>query len=176
MDDDDVHSPKSVSVSYDRHLIVGGSGGKTLVRPDNIIHAGFEERLFDVLVGLKVTAAQYSMHLTSNVRHRIFSELDRLLNAENWYEEDDFPTTEAFRDFLSWTVYSQHQCWQSLGVGNGGQMLAVWLAPRGVVTAGFRGNNKVGWTAKIDVDGVASLSADIGSLKEFDRLLGSYLD
>lgn len=112
----------------------------------------FEEQIFNSLVSLKVSVSQYAMHLTTEERHRIFAELDSLINVDDWHEGDTLPNIIAFRDFLKWMIYSKYFKWISLGVSDEGGMTVAWKTKRVLLTAkfsGLAGQDGVKWTAQI---------------------------
>jgi hypothetical protein len=92
------------------------------------------------------------MHLSTEERHRLFKELDGLINVEHWHEGDTLPSIIAFRDFLKWMIYSKYFKWISLGVSDDGGMLVAWKTPRVLLTAkfsGLAGQEGVRWTAEM---------------------------
>jgi hypothetical protein len=114
--------------------------------------ADFAERIFNSLVALKVAVSQYAMHLSDAERHRIFAELDSVINTEDWHEEDQLPKIEAFKDFLKWMIYSKYNKWISIGVSDDGDLTVAWKTKRVLLTAKFSGLNgqeAVRWTAQI---------------------------
>lgn len=156
-------------------LVLSGSGSSTLVTsrsPRNSLH----EELFSELVKLKIAVAQYAMHLSRDTRHRIFHDLDSLLNPEDWYEEDKLPQMSSFRDFLKWTVYAKRFNWISLGISNDGHIQAAWKSDRGLLTARYTGNGRVIWTARITAEGGDDQLAGDSSLQSLERQAHFYLD
>jgi hypothetical protein len=111
---------------------------------------GFEQKIFDSLVHLKVAVATYAMHLPSAERRRIFDRLDALINVEDWHEEDPLPIVESFKNFLKWLVYTNTFDWSSIGVSNEGTILVAWSRPRVAVTANFSTSGRVAWTARLE--------------------------
>lgn len=134
------------------------------------------EELFSELVKLKIAVAQYAMHLSRDTRHKIFDDLDSLLNPDDWYEEDKLPQMTSFRDFLKWTVYAKRFNWISLGISNDGHIQAAWKSERGLLTARYTGNGRVLWTAKIIAEGGDDHLAGDSSLQSLERQAHFYLD
>jgi hypothetical protein len=140
----DATSPVGKSVLFDKQP-------QTFLRtvPES---ASFEEQIFNSLVSLKVAVSQYAMHLTTEERHRIFAELDSLINVDDWHEDDQLPNIVAFKDFMKWMIYSRYFKWISFGVSDEGGMLVAWKTPRVLLTAkfsGLAGQEGVKWTAQI---------------------------
>ena len=115
----------------------------------------FSEQIFNSLVGLKVAVSQYAMHLSHAERHRIFAELDSVINVDDWHEGDELPKIAAFQDFLKWMIYSKYNKWLSLGVSDTGHLLVAWKTPRVLLTGEFSGatsQDALKWTAQIKSD------------------------
>ena len=112
----------------------------------------FTARVFKSLVALKVAVSQYAMHLSNSERHRIFAELDSVINTDDWHEDDQLPKIEAFKDFLRWMIYSKYNKWISIGVSDDGHLLVAWKTDRILLTArfsGLAGQEAVRWTVQI---------------------------
>ena len=132
-------------------VFVEANQPQTLVRtiPEN---ADFAEQIFNSLVSLKVAVSQYAMHLSTLERHRIFAELDSIINIEDWHEGDALPKVNAFKDFLKWMIYSKYFKWISIGISDEGSLLVAWKTKRVLLTAkfsGLAGQEGVRWTAQI---------------------------
>lgn len=144
-------SVKDATSAEGKRVLLGRKETQTFLRvvPEA---SSFEEQIFNSLVSLKVAVSQYAMHLTTEERHRIFSELDYLINVEDWHEGDQLPNVVAFRDFLKWMIYSKYFKWISLGVSEEGGMLVAWKTKRVLLTArfsGLAGQEGVRWTAEM---------------------------
>jgi hypothetical protein len=133
-----------------KKFMVVGRQLQTLARaiPES---ANFAEQVFNSLVALKVSVSQYAMHLSTEERHRIFEELDSVINVEDWHEGDTLPKINAFKEFLKWMIYSKYSKWISIGVSDDGSLLVAWKTPRVLLTAKFSGlvgQEDVRWTAQ----------------------------
>jgi hypothetical protein len=145
-------SIKDAPLAEGKKFVVDSKEHRTIVRAVPEINASFEEQVFNSLVLLKVSISQYAMHLSTEERHRLFKELDGLINVEHWHEGDTLPSIIAFRDFLKWMIYSKYFKWISLGVSDDGGMLVAWKTPRVLLTAkfsGLAGQEGVRWTAEM---------------------------
>ena len=137
-----------------KRVLLGNRERHTFLQtvPDS---ASLEAQIFNSLVSLKVAVSQYAMHLSTEERHRIFEELDYLINVDDWHEGDTLPNIVAFRDFLKWMIYSKYFKWISLGVSEEGGMLVAWKTKRVLLTArfsGLAGQEGVRWTAEMTSD------------------------
>jgi hypothetical protein len=136
----------------------------------------FEQRVTDALVQLKAAAAEYAMHLSSAQRETIFNQLESIINVEDWYEEDEFPKLNSFKDLLAWSIYADVPQWDSLGVDDDGDILVAWHNDQVTLTANFDGNRLVRWTSRYQEEGdaVAHAAGDC-SLRQFAKQARFYL-
>jgi hypothetical protein len=116
------------------------------------------------------------MHLTPETRAKLFRDLDEVLNVDDWYEEDAFPNTVSFRDFLKWTIYSKRYNWLSIGFSDEGDILVAWKSEHALLTATFRGNSRVFWTATRSSPEGETYAAGESTLRFFEREAQLYLD
>jgi hypothetical protein len=84
-----------------------------------------EFQLYDNLASSKVAIAKVSMHLPVAMRQRIFSELDRLLNIEDWDDDCSFVNVESIHTFMRTVIYNSIKKIKSLGISDG-NLLASW--------------------------------------------------
>jgi hypothetical protein len=136
----------------------------------------FAQRVDDVLVELKSAASQYAMYLSPEQRETIFDQLENIINVDDWYEEDEFPRLNAFKDLLAWSIYAELPQWHSLGVDDDGDVLIAWHTKELTLTANFDGNRLVRWTSRYQGEGeaVAHAAGDC-SLRQFAKQAKFYL-
>lgn len=162
----------------DWKVVVEGRKAQTLVRsiPE---HTDFEGRIFNALVSLKVAVSQYAMHLSHEERHRIFGELDCVINTEDWHEGDELPKLNAFQDFLKWMIYSKYFKWISIGASDDGSLLVAWKTKRVLLSAKFSGKSgqeAVRWSAQItSKDGETGHTVGKCPLRLFSEQANFYL-
>jgi hypothetical protein len=134
-----------------------------------------KEKLFDSAVSLKVALSKYAMHLSQKQRQKTFSEIDRLLDIEDWDEEDRLPKSASFVDFFKWIVYSKEADWTSFGLSDAGNLLAAWKIGGSLLTANFLGNGTALWTARLLDESGESHVAGSGTLSSFATTASFYL-
>jgi hypothetical protein len=158
----------------DASLLVGSGRGKQIVgaRDEQSSH---EERVFEFLVQLKTAVSTYAMHLSNATRQKLFGDLDAILNAEDWYENDAPPRLNCFRDFLKWTIYSKRFNWLSFGFSDDGEILVAWKTHTALLTARFKGNGRVMWTANRSAPDESYAAGD-SALQFFERESRIYLE
>jgi len=158
-------SPNSISITQ---------GSKAIER--KVFEAdSLKNRIFNSAVELKVAVSQYAMHLSNEVRHKLFDDLDAVINVDDWYEEDELPRYVSFRDFLKWTIYSKRFDWLSLGVSDDGSVLLAWRKGDAVLTANFGGRGRVSWTAKTPSESGEAYAAGESPLEFFEKEARLYL-
>lgn len=86
-----------------------------------------EETLFSALAEMKVLTSQVAMHLERSWRDRLFVQLDRLHDLEQWDEGDDPAEIGSFRTFLRMMFLLKVEKQPGLGLANGGHLLAFWI-------------------------------------------------
>jgi hypothetical protein len=143
-------------------------------RSSNIVartadEVSLERKLFDALVSLKVAVAHYAMHISTEHRHRIFSELDSILNVEDWHQDDQLPAVSSLVSFLKWTIFSKQPNWTSIGISDEGTILVAWRTPRVLLTANFNASDSVRWTARVESETGIEHSAGKSSLQYFAK-------
>ncbi|EUB95862.1 hypothetical protein PMI07_002350 [Rhizobium sp. CF080] len=108
-----------------------------------------EVQLANSAMTLKIATSKYAMYLGFIERDRLFSELDFLLDADGWFEEDSQPNLDSFVNFLKWLVETRSLNWVSLGLDAAGNALVAYKKDDNVVTAAFLPDGKVQWTCRI---------------------------
>jgi hypothetical protein len=98
-------------------------------------------RLFNVRANAKMVAAQVSMHLKPEWRAKIYRQIDRLLDVEQWDEGDGLLDVASMKSFLRFIIYANATAVPSLGMAPTGAILAAWRADTRRLTIEFRGND-----------------------------------
>ncbi len=132
--------------------------------------ADFEECIFNALVRLKVTVAEFATHLSRDRREQVFEQLDAVINADDWHEDDELPRILAFRDLLRWSIHSTFYDWSTIGVSDEGHILVAWVKANTRLTANFGGDGQVKWTSRVQqANGEPALAAGKCSLSYFTK-------
>lgn len=111
---------------------------KTIADPEG---SSVAARLFNVRANAKMVAAQVSMHLRPEWRAKIYRQIDRLLDAEQWDEGDGLLDVASMKSFLRFIIYANATAVPSLGMAPTGAILAAWRADTRRLTIEFRGND-----------------------------------
>ena len=87
-----------------------------------------EQRVFKRRADLKILASRIAMHLSPDLRNKLFGGIDRLYDEENYVEGEDAPIlSESYRSFLRFVIYSKVSRPPALGVSREGHLLAAWI-------------------------------------------------
>ncbi len=125
------------------------------------------ERLQHSAMELKQAVAPYAMHLSYDQRHRVFDEIDFLLDVEGWDEDDAQPARTSFVNFLKWAAETKADTWASLALDGDGNTVAAFVNEDNVITAAFLPDATVEWTSRIITDDGIDASAGISPLRSF---------
>ncbi len=91
-----------------------------------------EVRSFKNLSELKTLTSLLAMHLSRETRSIIFSEIDYLLDPNDFdISEDSLISPESFQSYLRFLTYYPSVCPGNLGVAFSGDLFAVWLEEDG---------------------------------------------
>ncbi len=110
------------------------------------------EKLYDTLARVKLLTAQVAMHLDTEWRSRIFEQLDDLLDAEDWHEDDDPIKASSFQTFLRMIIFHNPSRRPGFGVSNRGYLIAAWTSASDRLTIEFLPNDAVRWVLSCEVD------------------------
>jgi hypothetical protein len=99
-------------------------------------------RLFDARANAKMVAAQVSMHLTPEWRAKIYRQVDRLLDVEQWEEGDGLLDAASMKTFLRFVIYASVSTVPSLGMAPTGHVLGAWRADTRRLTIEFQENDR----------------------------------
>src|SRR5690606_37539004 len=58
------------------------------------------EQLYNAKAACKIKISEISMYLSNDLRSRFFTQIDNLMDPENWEEDDEPITTESFTTLL----------------------------------------------------------------------------
>ena len=86
-----------------------------------------ERRLFDSLSEIKIFLSQVSMHLDNAMRNKIFDQLDKICNVEEWDIADDPIEISSFRTFIRMIFLINPTRYPGLALANKGNLLAYWV-------------------------------------------------
>ncbi|MGH8489539.1 MAG: hypothetical protein ACREXS_11920 [Gammaproteobacteria bacterium] len=129
-----------------------GSLGEQAKPPSTEI-VPLEERLYDARALCKTKTAVVAMHLGFEWRSRFFSQLDSLMDFENW-EKEDLPITEAsFTTLLRMLLLIRPARRPGLGSTSYGNIIAAWTMENDRLTIECLPHDEVRWVLSRYLDG-----------------------
>lgn len=133
-----------------------------------------EKRLYDARATCKIKTATVAMHLDSEWRSPFFSQIDNLMDVENW-EEDDLPITEAsFTTLLRMILLIRPVRRPGLGSTSAGNILAAWTVERDQLTIECLPDDVVRWVLSRYPDGHRESAAGHVPLSRLKAVLEPY--
>ncbi|MGH8548360.1 MAG: hypothetical protein ACRERU_07130 [Methylococcales bacterium] len=136
--------------------------------------APLEERLYDARAYCKIKMSAIAMHLSQEWRSRFFSQLDSLMDIENW-EKDDTPITEvSFTTFLRMILLIRPERRPGLGSTSEANILAAWTVANDRLTIECLSNDEVRWVLSWYFDGNRESAAGTVSLPRLNAVLTPY--
>ena len=152
-----------VKTPFDRPLL-GDSNETTL-----------EEELFDIRSEYKVRISEVAMHLNDNWRSGLFTQLDKLLDHEEWDEEDKIPTNSSFQTFLRTLLEIGPVRRPGLGASHRGNLIAAWTTGCGNrLTIECLNNDSLRWVVVVQDDGDRESAAGETTVKRIESVLAPY--
>lgn len=134
------------------------------------------ELLFDARAAAKVAFSQVSMHFSADFRERLFDQVDRLHEADDW-EEGDLPVkTLSFNTFLRWFYLNKPERLPSFGLTSAGHFIATWLCNENKdrLILEFLPRDRIKWFVTKDYDGELDYGAGITVLTRILISLAPY--
>lgn len=110
------------------------------------------EQLFDATAEVKILTSQVAMHFENEWRDRLFAQLDRLHDPDEWDEEDRPIDRLSFSTFLKAIFDLRPAVRPGLGLTNGGNLIAAWTKGRNRLTLQFMPGARVKWVISRWVD------------------------
>ena len=132
------------------------------------------ERLYDSLATAKILTAKVAMHLDSEWRNRLFEQLDDLLDADDWHEEDPPFGAGSYMTFLRLIILLNPMRRPGLGVSNAGNLIAAWTNTEDRLTFELMPNDNVRWALSCIVDGERERAVGDAQVARIPQILAPY--
>ena len=137
-----------------------------------------EGALFEAKSQAKQLTAAIAMHLSRNWRDRFFSQVDDLLDVEEWDDRDPPIAAESFRTFVRLNVYLQSTEQPSLGASMNGDLIAVWRRDEDRLTIYCGPNDNLRWIIRWKpnslIEHFERAVGDNTSTQRMQQILGAY--
>jgi hypothetical protein len=133
-----------------------------------------EERLYDARALCKIKTSEISMHLDNEWRRRFFSQLDNLMDIENW-EDDDAPiTVSSFTTLLRMLTAIKPVRRPGLGATSEGNIIAAWTVGSDRLTIQCLPEDRARWVLSRVIDGSRESAAGESGLTRLEAVLSPY--
>lgn len=132
------------------------------------------EQLHDVKANFKIKTNNFAMHFGRDWQQRFFSQLDAILDADEWDENDQMITVPAFTTLLRILLILRGKRRPGLGVGPNGSIVAAWTNGPNRLTLECRPNDEVRWIISQIVDGRLDTAAGQTTLSHLFQRLSPY--
>lgn len=143
-------------------------------KPLSIKTVPIEERLYDARALCKTKTAAVAMHLDFEWRSRFFSQLDSLMDFENW-EKEDLPITDAsFTTLLRMLLLVRPARRPGLGSTSYGNIIAAWTVEKDRLTIECLPRDEVRWVLSRYLDGNRESAAGQVALSRLLAVLEPY--
>lgn len=118
-----------------------------------------EDRLYTALAQCKVKTNQFAMHFGTDWQRRFFTQLDVLMNKDDWDTSDTPVTDGSFTTLIRLLLTMRGKRRPGLGLGNGGRVIAAWTKDADRLTIECLPDDRVRWIVSQTVDGEADMAA-----------------
>lgn len=130
---------------------------------------------FDALADAKRLFSLFSMHFDDGTRKRLFLDLDRLHDIDEWEEGDSPLQISSFRTFLRSLLIIKPKKWPSLGLSYDGVLFGIWGTAKDRVTLEFHGDDEIRFIlSHVDDRDIVSRSAGVTELRKILDLLSPF--
>jgi hypothetical protein len=148
--------------------------GEHLRQHEHSKTATLEERLYEARALCKIKTAEVAMYLTAEWRSRFFSQIDNLMDIENW-EEDDIPiTATSFTTLLRMLLLIWPVRRPGLGATSEGHIIATWTKDKDRLTIECLPADKVRWVLSRYFEGNRESGAGEVLLTRLPAVLAPY--
>lgn len=132
------------------------------------------ERLYDASVTAKVMTAQVAMHLDRGWRERLFAQLDDLLNADDWHDDDSPVLSSSFATFLRMILYQRPARRPGLGLSHKGHLVAAWTEDTNRLTLEFLPRDAIRWVLSCEMNGERERATGETPVRRLPEVLKPY--
>jgi hypothetical protein len=157
-----------------RTLLTGGASALKDVRGRSAKALPIEEQLRKKLASFKEMTATIAMHLDPEWRTKLFAQLDRLLDPEDWDEGFQVPSEQSFSTFLRMIIYLHPTRRPGIGLSPHGHFLAAWTRGNDRIVIECIANDEVRWVLSRDLDGDRETGAGTVQLHRIPDVTAAY--
>lgn len=130
--------------------------------------------LQDSRSSFKVLVSRVSMHLGIEWLQKLFSQIDSLLDVDEWDLSDPVPSAETARTFIRLLLAMRVSRKPGLGVSNSGNLVAAWTTGPNRLTVECLPHDRVRWVLARVIEGETERAAGDGKIERLREILAPY--
>ena len=111
------------------------------------------DRLFDAVAEAKKWTSRVAMRLEPDTRKRVFAQLDRLHDEEEWHDSSKPVALESYKTFVRAILLNNIGGKSSLALGATGNLTAIWQGANGRLLIEFQPAERVRYLVTQLIDG-----------------------
>ena len=133
-----------------------------------------DEQLYDARAAFKIATNSVAMHFDRDWQRRFFTQLDAVMDVEEWDRQDRLITEPAFRTLLRVLLMLRGKRRPGLAVGPDGSIIATWTAGANRLTLECHPTDTVRWIVTQIIDGEPDTAAGQTKLTYLFERLASF--
>ena len=138
------------------------------------VGGALESALRDSRASFKVLVSRVSMHLGIAWLQKLFTQIDSLLDVEEWDGSDPVPNAETARTFVRLLLAMRVAKKPGLGVSNSGNLVAAWTSGPNRLTVECLPQDRVRWVLSRVIEGETERAAGDGKIERLRDILTPY--
>jgi hypothetical protein len=133
-----------------------------------------EEQLYDAKAFCKIETSKVAMYFPDAWRTGFFSQLDNLMDADNWEEDEKPVTKESFSTLLRMLTLIKPDRRPGLGTTSSGNIIAAWTNEKDRLTIECLSKDRVRWVLSHIIDDIRESAAGEVQLPRLQIVLTPY--
>lgn len=133
-----------------------------------------EEQLYDARAFCKIETSKVAMYFPNEWRVGFFSQLDNLMDIDNWEEEDTPVTKDSFSTLLRMLTLIRPNRRPGLGTTSRGNIIAAWTNEQDRLTIECLAKDRVRWVLSHIIDDIRESAAGEVQLPRLQIVLNPY--
>lgn len=133
-----------------------------------------ENQLGTKLAAIKQVLMPVSMYLDQSWRKQLIKNLERFHDAEDWEDDQQFPSERSFATFLRTIIYLHPTKRPGIGLSAQGNFLASWRRGTDRIVIEFLPNDELKWVLSQTVEGERESGAGKNQIHRLPDLIAGY--
>jgi hypothetical protein len=136
--------------------------------------SSLEEQLYDAKAFCKIETSKVAMYFPNEWRKGFFSQLDNLMDIDNWEEDEKPVTKESFSTLLRMLTFIKPARRPGLGTTSSGNIIAAWTNEKDRLTIECLSKDRVRWVLSHIIDDIRESAAGEVQLTRLQVVLSPY--